>query len=221
MVSPASQTVVVTPESAKAMGLAPCCFHLSLVGLFGFVYQGTGLYAGIGGAPGGTFHVEFHPAPGDHHVALRSFLTWRFATSVEVEYGPDERVPYAGDLRPAVSCLAGASHARAVWAAVLVRDPVHAPKGLVALYGVASGSLVTPTVGAVIQQSAMSKVAGRFRLGPYDPSTFSVPPAVSPSAAPPAGRRPVAVLEVLEVTPPLSRELSETTTPWLAMMAAL
>lgn len=191
-----SALVQMTPERAAALGLPPCRFALDATGAGFMVLPRPGLYAALGGPPGGTMLVEVHPCDARDEAALARWLQPRLPSPVE-RVDPAGTTFFAGAQRPHVVAVAGQSLARSLWAVLFVHDPTHAPQGLAIVAAVslgpsARGDLDTlmgsPFVGGVLQTVALGDAPARA-FSPPPPAPSPLPVAL-PANPPPIERPP-------------------------------
>jgi hypothetical protein len=161
---------VVSARDAQSHGLSAVGFSLdeaprSLIATR-FPAQGTlALFSGPPGGPLGAI-VEVDGLSGSDALSLRDAL--RTTPSVRIGnprvLGEPEEVRLGGATRAAVSMLAGAPPARALYCVVMVPPPEGAPQGLL-LWLYASGvGVPSPSCEPVMAHPAIAALATGFRV---------------------------------------------------------
>jgi|GEM_PF-1653099 len=175
MMPPAS-IVAMTPARCAALGLPPCAFSVDTQPVappFGTV---PGAYLSVSGPPGGTLTFDAWPCPAHDDASLAAWLVARLQQPIEAVL-PAGRVTVAGEPRAAVAAIAGSGYARALHAAILVRDAAHAPHGVALVAALGLGQWGRGDLDTIVTAGHLGAVLRSFALG-------VTPAAVAPDGPP-------------------------------------
>lgn len=159
------EPVITAPECAAA-GVAPAEFTAK-GGDFNVVARlRDGAYLVASGPGGSGASFEAWPCAARDAEGIAEALQAR-APRGNLERGLEGEVVVAGDTRLALSARSGAGESRAEHAAVLVIDPMHAPKGVLFVFSVTAPDETAwiPTPAAVLGRPVFESLLNALRMG--------------------------------------------------------